>query len=165
MMNWKEIDGDLVSLWKKGDVDWLVHCCNAQGVMGSGIALQVAQQIPEAFTAYRRFHENTLDFDILGVANIVDLCFRKDNLHGVVNLIGQRSYGSGERFVSYDAIETSLREFRTYLEKHAAATPIIGIPYKMGSDRAGGDWAVIEAIIKSVFSTFDCTIVIVKYSG
>ena len=40
-MNTNILQGDAVKALKNGEVDILIHCCNAQGVMGSGIAKQI----------------------------------------------------------------------------------------------------------------------------
>ena len=47
----KIINGDLLKAKEK----FIVHQCNAQGVMGSGVAKQIATLYPEAEKQYKEF--------------------------------------------------------------------------------------------------------------
>lgn len=47
----KHVKGDLLTLAKAGKFDIIVHGCNCQNTMGSGIAAQIKAQYPEAFQA------------------------------------------------------------------------------------------------------------------
>jgi hypothetical protein len=39
----------------------------------------------------------------------------------------------------------------------------IGVPYKMGCDRAGGDWHIVEAMLQSVFVSNGYNVLVVEY--
>jgi hypothetical protein len=41
----------------------------------------------------------------------------------------------------------------------------LGVPYKMASDRAGGDWRIVEAMLESVFDSTSIEVVVVEYSA
>lgn len=144
------VKGDVVKSLKDGDIDFLVHCCNAQGIMGSGVAKQIKQQYPEAFDAYLENHE-------LGAATIAD---------GVINVVGQEFYGKqGKRYVHYGALSHGLSKIKllaydvsglfykrtTHLSKGKAR---IGIPFKFASDRAGGDWEVVSELIEGLLCPY-----------
>ena len=49
-------------IYKKGDLlttdaDIIVHGCNCQGVMGSGVAKQIKEKFPNAYTIYKQREE------------------------------------------------------------------------------------------------------------
>ena len=51
----KTIKGDLISLASSGEFSAIIHGCNTRGVMGAGIARQIAQRWPEAEKADKLF--------------------------------------------------------------------------------------------------------------
>lgn len=50
----KHKDGDIFKLAEQGEFDVIVHGCNAQGVMGSGIAKTVRYDYPGAYEVYKK---------------------------------------------------------------------------------------------------------------
>lgn len=46
----------------------------------------------------------------------------------------------------------------------AAGHKIIGVPYKMACDRAGGDWRIVEAMLNVIFIDADIEVLVVEYS-
>lgn len=130
--------GNAVDALIHGEVDVLMHCCNAQGVMGSGIAKEIKDRIPEVFEVYKRSGHK------LGTCSKV-----KFGKGYVVNLVAQEHYGreKGRRYVSYKALIQSLQRMMSSLKPHGAR---IGIPYKMCSDRAGGDWDTVLEIADAI---------------
>lgn len=120
----------------------IVHGCNAQGVMGSGVALGIKQTWPAAYADYRSWYET--DGLVLGVAHPVPVA---DQLV-VWNAITQHLYGSSVRHVSYDAIADCFTSINQYVNKYASLVPAeIHIP-KIGAARGGGNWEIIREIIE-----------------
>jgi len=121
----------------------IVHGCNAQGVMGSGVALAVKQQFPGAFESYLMQHE------IAGLKLGVAYPFIVNADLKVWNAITQEYFGNGKRLVSYDAIQTCFQQINDYMYIHPAASipNEIHIP-KIGAARAGGNWEIIREIIE-----------------
>lgn len=117
----------------------MLHVCNNKGVMGSGIALQVKNQIPDAYRAYKEF-EHAYGEIPLGT---ISTCYN------VINLHAQDGYGQGRRHLDYEALYSSLEKAALYIEKQGIER--VGVPYLMGSDRAGGDWRVVYSMLESVF--------------
>lgn len=122
----------------------IVHSCNAQGVMGSGIALEIKKRFPEAYKAYKNSEkENGLHLGDISKYHVSEGKF-------IINGIGQRNYGrDGRRYTSYDAI-VSIFEFVNlfasyYLEDKGVALPIC-FPL-IGCDRGGAKWEIVSAII------------------
>jgi len=132
----------------EGEVGVLLHVCNNKGVMGSGIALEIKNRIPDAYESYKYVHEKfglELGSTSYGFSNTSD--------RFVINMVAQNGYGSGKRFLNYGALAQCL---------HAVSLDMtvekIGLPYKMGADRAGGDWTIVLEMIEFYLKDFDVTI-------
>lgn len=132
-------NGDLL----KSGCGIIGHQVNCQGVMGSGIALQIKNQYPKVYGYYDEYCEREASSILLGDAQFVSV----DGFY-VANLFGQLNYGSGLQ-TDYKALGRSLIE----LEGFAISKGIenVGLPYLIGCDRAGGDWKIVEQIILDVF--------------
>ena len=127
------VKGDLLTA--KGII---VHGCNCQGVMGSGVALQIKTKWPAAFEKYMEHHR--LQRLYLGSAHYIAV---EDDVI-VVNAMTQRFYGrDGRRYVDYDAVGAVFRFVRGLAKHHNLPVhfPLIGCGL------AGGDWSVVEPII------------------
>lgn len=83
----------------------LLHGCNAQGVMGSGVAKLIKQRWPQAFEEYAAFCRSTTLQQRLG-----QVVFTNTNQDVVVgNCITQEFYGKdGAKYASYDLIDTCM---------------------------------------------------------
>lgn len=134
------IRGDLLSVTS----GHIVHGCNAQGVMGSGVALAIATKWPEVYEKYKLEHATRRMY--LGSAHSVEISDRPHLL--VWNAITQEYFGrTNKRYVSYDAIESSLSKINTsVIELKDVIQPVINIP-KIGAGLGGGNWSIIEKII------------------
>ena len=158
-MSIKYVKGDAVEALKNGEVDFLVHCCNAQGVMGSGIAKQIKKEFPDAYNVYRQSYIRKQKLP-LGSITYSD---------GVFNLVGQEYYGyDGKRYMNYGAIAKGFNHIKAILmaggfEKgllaiHDKANYTIAIPYKFACDRAGGDWDIVLELITVLLGPYDIKI-------
>lgn len=120
----------------------IAHGCNAQGVMGSGVARIVRDWYPEAYEDYRRI----ADSEGLQLGRVY-VTMSKTKL--IANMITQDRFGAdGKRYVSYDAVAMaceSLDKLATKLKIDRVAMP------QIGAGLGGGDWKVIEAIIQASF--------------
>ena len=142
--------GNVVDALLDGEVDFIAHCCNAQGVMGSGIAKEIKERIPNAYLAYRKHYEMLQERRTLKH-------FLGDCVEGgrVLNLVGQEFYGyDKKRYVNYGALASALSHcyhvIQFEVDKELPIYPpniTIGIPYKMASDRAGGDWNIVLELV------------------
>jgi O-acetyl-ADP-ribose deacetylase (regulator of RNase III) len=128
----------------------LVHGCNAQGVMGSGVAALVKKLYPFAFEQYREEHN---DFGL--VLGDVVFATEPDNSVMVANAITQDKYGrDGKLYVNYDAVVDSLQKVRTMAKSMNA--PVI-FPM-IGGGLGGGDIKRLKAIFEAVFHDVDATL-------
>jgi len=127
------VKGDLFST----DAKYIIHGCNAQGVMGSGVAKIIRERYPEAYDEYRRF------FEVEGNLVLGDVIWAESNGKWICNAITQQFYGrDGQRYVSYDAVAQAMWEINKFCPGPVAMP-------KIGAGLGGGDWNVISAIIES----------------
>jgi O-acetyl-ADP-ribose deacetylase (regulator of RNase III) len=137
--------GNLMNV-KQGHI---VHGCNAQGVMGSGVALAVKQTYPQAFVDYRKEYETR--GLILGKA--YPTIVSPDIM--VWNAITQENFGGVKRNTSYDAIQTCFEQIEMFIKATHLNRPgfsdQIHIPM-IGAARGGGDWEIIKTIIERTVS-------------
>ena len=131
--------------YRKGDLfsvteGIIAHGCNAQGVMGSGVARIVRERYPDVYTRYVSYHNKyKLELGEVQVVQVYDYsCLY------IANMITQEFYGRNKREVSYDAINECFAKLMTRNMRGLT----INIP-KIGAGLGGGDWNIIEAIIKS----------------
>ena len=138
------INGDLL----KTDVDVIIHQCNCQGVMGSGIALQIKNKYPEVYEDYVDFCKSVKKSkDLLGECLLVEIAPCKY----VANIFGQdKYYPRNIRHTDYDALEQSLLFLKTWMIANNIKT--CGCPYLMSCALAGGDWdGVVLPMLKTIF--------------
>ena len=126
----------------------IIHGCNAQGVMGSGVAKQLRAKYPEIFPSYLEFIQEHKKEDISPLGG-VDYVWVANNLV-VANAITQEYYGrSGDVYVSYIAMKAC------FVEIAKAAQPYhhhIHIPYLIGAGLGGGNPELIMRIIETKFA-------------
>lgn len=148
-MSIKYVKGDAVQALLEGEVDALMHCCNCQGKMNSGIAKQIRNTFPRVYDYYME-HSSDLELGEVQVINVGSLCKRDNSF--VVNLLGQEYYGyDNKRYVNYGALSHSIYQGLLCLLKSVTCEDMplkIAIPYKMGCDRAGGDWAIVSEMVE-----------------
>ena len=159
MGNYKEIDGDLIEMFKKGEFDVIAHGCNCYATMGAGIALTIGNEFPEAKAADE-------DLEIPnGIKRLGKLSYTViDNIscsYGnslLFNLYTQ--YNPGRDF-RVNAFIKAIRAMRKVIKSEFSHTEDglkIGLPL-IGCGIAGGDWKEVSEIIKVELAEFDVTIV------
>jgi O-acetyl-ADP-ribose deacetylase (regulator of RNase III) len=103
----------------------LVHGCNARGVMGAGIALQIKQHFPQAFEVYAQAHKTTgLK---LGTITWAEVAAQKI----VVNAVTQDHYHHPNPevvLVDYDSVERAFEAVRPLADRERLPVhfPLIG---------------------------------------
>lgn len=137
MLHYK--NGDLL----KSDCTVVMHQANCRSTMGSGIAASIAKKYPGA----KIVDENSLYDPDEKFGSYT--AYKDDNGVTIVNLYGQYNFGREVLQTNYDKLESAIDMFF-----HAVNSGIynksslkIGVPYKMGCDRAGGDWSVVSDIL------------------
>lgn len=127
---------------------FIVHGCNARGVMGGGVAASIRSKYPQAYEDYRQeFERSGLK---LGTCVITDI----DAAQGlyVANAITQENFGNdGRKYVSYEAIHKAMS-----IVAEEANDRGLSVHYPLiGAGLAGGNWGVIQPVIDDAFSKYD----------
>lgn len=126
------VQGDLF----RTPIKHIMHGCNAQRRMGSGVALIVRNIHPDAYKAYLEWNE-------LALGNVQ---FVPSNEKVIINAVTQQFYGKdGKKYVSYDAIETVMKKVNFMLMTQGHEE--VAMP-KIGATLGGGNWNIIEKIIE-----------------
>lgn len=151
------VNGDLI----KTDVDVIMHQCNCQGVMGSGIALQIRNKYPEVYEDYIDFCKSVnKSQELLGECLLVETVPGKY----VANIFGQdQYYPRTVRHTDYSALEQAILFLKIWMKANNIKT--CGCPYLMSCGLAGGDWdGVVYPMLKDIFENDnDITLKIVKF--
>lgn len=145
-MNIIYVKGDVFS----GEEKFKVHGCNAQGVMGSGVAKIVKERYPSAFKVYRDMWE--VD-QALPVGHISSAYIPNVDIY-IVNLVTQDFFGrTGARFVQYDTLRTAFENLNEFFLPFNLKNPRVAMP-KIGAGLGGGDWDIISKIIEETSSNY-----------
>jgi len=125
----------------------ICHQVNCKGKMGSGLALAIKNMYPSVYQAYMGRFEG----GFLWVGNtFFDQVGPK---LWVCSMCGQHEYGRGPRQTNYRGLRNCLRMLRKWqaIHRHMFGEALQAyFPFKMSSDRAGGDWYLVSHMIKDV---------------
>lgn len=169
MGNYKEIDGDLIEMFKKGEFDVIAHGCNCYATMGAGIALTVGNEFPEAKQADEDL-EIPNGIKRLGKLSYTEIDIDKKSGYDtslLFNLYTQYNPGRDFRmngFIkSIKAMKKVIKEEFSYINEKGKREFLgenvrIGLPL-IGCGIAGGDWDEVSEVIKTELSEFDVTII------
>lgn len=148
-------------IYKTGDAlagpeRFFCHGCNAQGVMGSGVAAQVRAQYPAAYDAYRQHYER----EGLKLGDRISVGGTKV----IINAVTQEHYGRDPNrvYVSYDAIEKVIKGINAWawgaehidsMRRVVGKPDVVAFPL-IGAGLANGDWDIISKIIEEFSPDF-----------
>lgn len=129
------------------DCGVILHGCNAQITMKSGVALQLRNKYPLIYDKYKELclsYEN--DFERLGKYTKVWV----DKKLFVINIISQLHYGyDGQRYSDYAAINQAFKDIKHDFE--LSPDTQFYLPYRIFCDRGGADWNIVSKMIDSYF--------------
>jgi O-acetyl-ADP-ribose deacetylase (regulator of RNase III) len=136
----KTIKGDLLTLAEQGEFDIIVQGCNCFNTMGSGIARQIREQYPQAYTADCA----TLSGDYLKLGTFT---WAATESFILINAYTQYDFSRGSDVFEYTS-------FKLILQKLAHEWPNsrYGFP-KIGCGLAGGDEDRILAMLEDFAKT------------
>lgn len=158
---YSHIIGDALD-WAENEGYCMIHVCNNKGAFGGGptaLATQVKERFPEVYESY------------------MDNFRREGSICGdsasVVNLIAQDGYGArwkGMKYFREDWFESSIkaladdrRIIEEYLGEDSSPNTIV-VPYRMGADRAGGDWEWIIEKVREILGPYFNILVVQRES-
>ena len=98
----KYVKGDLL----KAEEKYIAHGCNAQGVMGSGVAKVIKEKWPKAYKDYLLDLKAINETRDRSLGAVLPSIQRDDKV--ILNLITQEFFGTEKRQVNYAALITSL---------------------------------------------------------
>jgi len=140
--------------YTEGDVtaaveDIIVHGCNAQGVMGSGVAKAIRDKWPGAFEVYREA------YDERGLALGEVIWYTTPEGKLIANAITQEFYGRDKkRYVDYDAVRKAFTSISGFAKKTGKS---VAMP-KIGAGLGGGNWTLIENLVEICFDIDTVTV-------
>lgn len=143
----KDVNGNLLN----SDCDIICHQVNCRGVMGAGIARQIANQFPLVRKVYiNRYNKGLAK---LGEVDFVQVTRKKI----VCNMYAQDRYGRDKQYTDYEAFKDCLDAIVDFIRisesKYSFKVCKIGFPYRIGCGLAGGDWNIVRELIENRFST------------
>jgi O-acetyl-ADP-ribose deacetylase (regulator of RNase III) len=144
--------GCLIEAAQSLEVQVIAHQCNCHNTMGSGIAPLIAKAFPSAEQADNR----TVAGDIRKLGHYTHATIWLEYFEDleIFNLYGQYNFTRGLA-TDYEALRSALRGMSFRLLGWNLLS--IGLP-KLGAGLGGGDWRVIEGIIREELDGFDVTI-------
>lgn len=128
--------------------DIIVHQVNVQGVMGGGLAKQLADNYPKLETKYRKFCKDYnydykyLQLEVFGFPSRGKL---------IANMFSQKPNFDTD----YKTMSKLLNKIRNYAESTELT---IAMPYGIGCGIANGEWDKVYKIIEKVFKNYNVTI-------
>lgn len=132
--------GDLFANVEHG---FIMHGCNAQGVMGSGVAKIIRDKYP---IAYEQYHDQAPNYILGEVIPVVV----EPNLV-IVNAITQEFFGTDRVHVDYDAVEQACRGVKHLALSGIIESQDIHFPF-IGAGLAGGDQQTLLNIFEQQFA-------------
>lgn len=138
MGSYNYIKGDVTEV----DFDFLVHGCNAQGRMASGVAKAISDKWPVVKQNYVDWFQNSGLY--LGDIQTVTV----GNNKFVINAITQEYYGyDKKKYVSYDAVDKAMQSFNRLLRSTGRDSSTKIVMPMIGAGLGGGNWEIIKEII------------------
>lgn len=135
----KIIDGDITTVTS----GYIAQQVNAQGVMNSGVAKALRAKYPQVWEDYHSLIYQPVPHSAQFMGQVIYTHIDKDLT--VASIVGQQYYGRETiKYTSYDALDLGFSKLGEAARKteRAIAVPLIGCGL------GGGDWNVVQEIIK-----------------
>lgn len=132
----------------------ICHVVNDLGLMGSGVAKALLDKWPTVKSEYVKWHKSGRNFELGNIQAV-----KVGEGLAVINMIGQRDIKpiNGIPPVRYGALRRCCKKVADIALKYNAT---VNVPYKMGSDLAGGEWSEVENILIEEFANKDIEVVV-----
>ena len=147
-----EVTGDLL---RNHNFNIFCHQTNCKGVMGAGIAKQIAALYPIVQEKNKEYCKRN------PLGTVLPIQVSEDRI--CVNIYGQDGYGRGKRYTDYDALRAALDSFATRL--NSSKIPKywnIGFPYRIGCGLAGGEWDTVRKMLEEFSDKVEYNVFVVK---
>ena len=141
----------------------IIHGCNAQGIMGAGLALQVRHKSEEVYQVYKQACDTKTNDKQSLLGTITFKRLSPDPIT-IINAIIQLETGVHKRQVNYEAVAQVFDRIAITILTHPNTQFTLAIPKYFGSALAGGNWNIIRTIIEETLTKFsNVTLYIVEY--
>lgn len=167
----KYVEGDIFKLAENGLFEYVIHGCNCQNAMGSGIAKTVRDSYPKAYAADMSTQKGDLrklgHFTHAWIAPSLNTLAYQSGftiINAYTQAIFWEKYDEDGKLIPnviLDAVESAFMGIKLAYDTAYPGVSRFAIP-KIGSVRGGGVWEEIEEVIDSV-GIIDLTCVI--YDG
>lgn len=138
----QEVMGDLLTF----DANVLCHQTNYCGVMGGGIAASIRQKVLTA-EQYNEYKDYCMYFGSRALGTVLYSTVIPGQKY-IANCFSQRDWTTDNTLTDYDALRVCLSK----VESAARAMGwSVALPGYIGCGIAGGDWDVVQGIIRDVF--------------
>lgn len=128
-------NGDIL----ESNCEMICHQVNLQGVMGGGLALQIAAKYPSVEWQYKQNY----GLFLCGMGKV--LFSKTDSGLFVANCFSQdKSFNT-----IYSAVKGCFRNVLKFCQKHNLK--VVGVPYNYGCGIAKGDFTIVENIVNEIF--------------
>ena len=126
------------------DCKYICHQVNCRGVMGAGLAVQIAGRWPQVYKEYHDLCEGNWWYHTSPI-NTIQIVPINEN-QSVINMFAQENFGRDDRrYTSYDAFWLCLGQI---LDK-TKPEDTIAIPFGIGCGLGGANWSVIRQMIET----------------
>ena len=146
---YREVVGNLIAYVWKGEPDIIGHGANCMKLMGVGIAAQIRRHFPEAYQVDQ--DDSRIYYERLGDFSHADVKIDEEgNTVKILNIYSQLKPGA-----NFDptALRLSLSKINGLFSNKSIYLPLIGCGI------GGGDWLIVQDIIKEELSDMFVTIV------
>lgn len=153
------VQGDLITLALAGEFDVVAHGCNCKGLMGAGIAAQIAKTFPMAKFADLKYKGAMKDLFGVEMHERAMLGSVSMAVHQKVTIINAYTQiEPGANFELYGGLTASLHKIG-----HMFPGKKIGLP-KIGAGIGGGDWnSIYKHIVHWLQDNYNMKVTIVEY--
>lgn len=158
-MKYQKLNGNLIDKARASEFDVIAHGCNCFCTMNSGVsALMVKYFRCDTYKMEQPKFKG--DINKLGTIDFDSFYLTKRRKYiDVVNAYTQYEYGDGKQYIDYEALALCLRKINIIFRgKH------IGLP-RIGCGCGGGDWSIVNGIMKRELTNMDVTIVMYAPAG
>ena len=150
----KTVTGDILELAENGTFDVVIHGCNCEHLMASGLSKQVRDQYPDAYAADQNFTFPIFG-DQLGLISGARV-YRKNGsgYFHIINAYTQLHARGDGVLTDYRAVRSAFRNVKNNFAGSKIAYP------KIGAGKGRGDWNTISQIIETELKGEDHTLVV-----
>lgn len=147
----KLLEGNILN----SDCNIICQQVNCKGVMGRGLALEIANRYPELKRQYIEIcHTNNRH--LIGTV----FYYAVNSRQYIANLFTQNNYGTQGVYTDYKALEKAIIDIKNTCLMNSFS---VALPYKIGCGLGGGNWDTVYSIIMEAFEDSNILCKLYKY--